>query len=213
MVDLGVQRDDLRGYLPQFINRGMTELQKLRDWTFCHTLGQVTIPDQNGQVAMPSDFKSMGDTPSAMLISTTGIKNPCKLFHRAQFFAMQARNILSVPFVPPLYNCTINFPLWWGIIDGIPMIGLPSGVPAQGPLTFEISYYRYLPKLQADSDVNQFTLHHTDALIDMAKYIAFKSVNDPAKTDALNDAMTAFKVAAAKDDHIRLAGISLRMGG
>lgn len=212
-VDLSVQRNDLTGYLRDFVNEAQGELQKLRDWTFCHKILPITIPNGQGEIQLFADFKSLGDEPAVFLIGGQGIKNPCKTLHRASFFAKQARNILTVPFVPPLYNSTFNFPLWWDIIDDTPFLGLPAGVPAQGDMNFEISYYRYLPELIEPEDMNAFTRHHFQMLVDMARHFAFKSINDPLKDAALSDAMITFKVAAAKDDHIKLAGVSLRMGG
>jgi hypothetical protein len=218
-VSLGVQRDDLTGYYGDFVNEAQVELQKLRDWTFCHQVLPIEMPVGANTVELFPDFKAMGDEPAVFILCPTNgqgnqpVRNPCKTMHRQSFYSKQARNVVCIPFVPPLYNRTINFPLWWAIIGGRPILGLPEGVLVSGAMTFEVAYYRYLEPLVQDSDTNEFTLHHSNMLIDMAKSIAFKSINDPLKDSSFTDAMGWFKLAAAKDDHIKLAGVSLRMGG
>jgi hypothetical protein len=220
-VRLGVQRDDLGDQYRNFVNEAIAELEKLRDWSWSHTLTVINWPQGAATQHMPLDFKAFGEIPAAFVIDPAynpPNKWPVRLEHRSKFYNT---GLLAGPYWSSSPNTGVNgwgaytpranFPMWYDFIDGLGTLGLVG--PPNLPISFEVSYYRKQPTLLDNSASNPFTVNEPLLVIAKAKAIAFSAINDPLAATFLQETDYLYKLARERDERIRLAGVRLRMRG
>ena len=168
-------------------------------------VGDVSVSAGSSVVSLPSDFKELtldrypirvraqGSTSSSPVVVTTRdtIKS-YPLSSKLTYLPLSIRN-----------DRTGN---WSIFLDD----------PASEAMVFEVSYFRYLPKLEADGDYNDLTVSYEDMVETKVKATAFARINEfqdlagPLEAAYLS---TLLPEAIRIDERKSRSGRVYRMGG
>lgn len=204
VLDISLNRDDLRPHHEDWVNQAMTRIYQDYSWNCMRHTADVTIPSGSSFISLPSDFKEL--TPARPPIHLVGSDNgltPCEISRREDLI----RNTSS--FGPSTVGASTPVFLSSNGTDWT--LNVISA--ATSDATFRVSYFRLLPELAADEDSNYITRTYPEMVKAKLKAIAFDETNDPLAT-VWETKYTIFSQAAARDDSKRWTrGRVIRMGG
>lgn len=217
VLDKEVQRPDMNYKYMIWINRALKKIQQDYSWGCMRTSGNVVIQAGTSSVRLPADFKEftpeytpihliVGDTPGKMRYYPVELST----FERVA----RADSYLLFPYTPQqMISEKFAVPLWM-TLEGdnqeafLNILALP-----QQELTYRVSYYRFLPRLETDAQDNFITREYEEMVEAKLKATAFASLNDPLAADFEGLYVGMAKLARGADELRRFQGRTLRMGG
>lgn len=207
MLEVSVMRDDLAEFHKDWINRGLREICQDASFNCMRTSAEVTIESGTSFVSLPADFKELTPARSPVhLVGTDGALSPVDVTRREDIIKLRAT------FLSPVASArsgstdvflSNNGETWTlNLLD-----------EATSDTTFDVSYFRILPPLEADDASNYLTRTYEDLVEAKVKAIAFSQVNDPI-TAAWETKYELAKRRAVSDDTRRWTrGRRTQMGG
>ena len=170
------------------------------------TTGNVTITANTSSVRLPDDFKEFVPDVGGIAVNDPNEQvglQPCDLVTREKL--LRTRSSLNT-------NLGIIGLQVYETTDG-DISSLNIFDTAGQDLTFTIAYFRYLPKLAADTDQNYLTRTYEDMVQARVKAVAFSVINDPLEAAELAKYELHRKKAVIHDSRLRTNGRVNRMGG
>lgn len=215
ILDITIARDDLKSEYGNWIQQSLRSIQNDNNWLCMKTSSLVTLLAGGTQVSLPSDFKELtpGRSPIFMFAANATINStskwlPCDVKREEELFRQDAALLLPRRLQtlshrgPDIYLNNNGDSASMNIIDTL-------GQDTQ----FRVTYYRYLPVLEKDSDSNYFTEHYEEMVKNKIKAVAFEEIVDPISTEYEQLYEVKKKKAQISDSRRALAGRVLRMGG
>jgi hypothetical protein len=205
MLEIGVSRDDLAGDYTDWINRGVRAVQRDHSYNCMRHVSNVTMLAGTSAVSLPGDFKELqikrDRVGPVSLYTTTNGYFPIEVTTREKLIGgaplprgvdQQAQVFLSNDGNQAFLNFLDN---------------------TSSDVTFSISYFRFLPPLEADTDENYLTREFEEMIQAKVKQTAFALINDPQATVELALYEVEKRKAIAFDARQRSQGQNIRMGG
>lgn len=213
LLDRDVNRADREDEYPAWIDQAMREIQKDNAWCRLRTTREVQIPSGQSAVSLPSDFNQFTRERDPVRVQgSNGTHYPCRLMTEEEVISLKAASIYPVTSTSVL-GSNIGLPVFLTYdTDTYPVLNV--FVTATSDLDFIVSYYRYLPELQEDTDSNFFLQDYPEMVKSKLKAVAFTEVNDPLGPDYEKLYRTVHLPSAMIDDDRKWrAGRPRRMGG
>lgn len=207
MLSIAVSRDDLGDQYGAIVNQAVRDTQAERNWNCMRQKAVISIPSGDKSASFPDDFKCLTlQRDPIVQILPGGMPLKVNMFTREQI------ERLTTDF-GELVSATIGrqrkYSVYTDVDDGVWFLGLL--VPATEDLDFQVSYYRFLPKLDDDNDQNQLTRDYPQMIVNRAKSIAFQLVNDPMADAFEAKYQQELKSYSATDAYLAVAGRQIRM--
>lgn len=166
----------------------------------------LTIRGQENGVRLPDDFKELAQKDPVYTIDPDGV-------------TLYAADVMSRADCIKLYNTNTFYasgrqvpvaakgiPLYLDFEDYVPF--LKSYFKVGSDLQIQLNYFAYPPKLEKDSDDNYLTREYPQMIVDYAKYLIFKQVNDEAASAmAFKTAQDEFSRASKSDVYRNISGV------
>ncbi len=206
-VKIGVVRTDLEDLYGDFINEAIREIASRRNWTSMKQVDTVTLTGGQLTVNMPDDFKALTTEKTPIFhVTTDGLLMPCNIYSPEKLGRLNAS-------FGSLMSATTGrdrrLSILVDIQDGLWFIGIPASTTED--ISFRVSYFRYFPVLDADTDENAMTRDYPQVIINRAKAIALRLINDEEaeKTDGQYE--VEFQKAVRTDAGIKAVITTNRM--
>lgn len=206
-TDVGA--DEYADYATQALKR----IQENRSWGCMKTDTQITMPVNATSIELPDNFKELQSGNSPVRVSYTGAGYmrplPCQVKPKREFereYAKFSYGVLSSYYFN--YN-VLRLPVYLDQSQGVWTLNI--AVQAQGPITFLVDYYGFLPEPENPNDTNYFMSNYEDMLMAKAKSLCWEGVNDEfaGEWDALYE--KKFKRNTHDDAYRQTRGIEMRM--
>ena len=217
VLEKEVQRPDMSYKYMIWINRAVRAIQQDYSYGCMRNSGDITIAQGTSQVRLPEDFKEF--TPEFSPVHLKVPENP----GRMRYYPVQLRTFETVartdsyllfPYAPQqVVSEKFAVPLWLSMEGDSQTPFLNIMVAPDQELNYRISYFRYLPKLEQESQDNYFTREYEEMVEAKLKSVAFTSLTDPVAAEYETLYVRLAKKARAVDELRRYQGRTLRMGG
>lgn len=200
-------RDDMAEFFTAWINQGIREICQDVSFNCMRHLDEVTIESGSSFVTLPSDFKELTPArPPIHLVGTDGKLSPVDVTRREDIIKLRATFLSPVASAQrgstEVYLSNNGESWTLHLLD-----------QATSDTTFNVSYFRILPALADEDDLNYLTMTYEDMVKAKIKAIAFAEVNDPI-AGGWEAKYEVAKVRASADDSKRWTrGRRLQMGG
>jgi hypothetical protein len=211
-VKQGVLRNDLS--YDGFVNAALREIQNRRSWSFMRTRATVTLLAGQTSVALPADYKELQNVRPAVTLAIQDPAVPGGAVAKPVNVVTESEQVRSA------WNFDITmFPLMSVFLTeesdfttfGTQVKTLNIVIPGTQDLVFNVRYYRFLPDLVNDNDVNQFMIQYPEMVELKAKTKAFNRINDPAAGQTEQLFGEQFGVAMRQDAYKDTTGRENRM--
>lgn len=211
-LDRTVQRTDLTDEYPEFVRQALRLAQDERSWLCMRHITGVTMVAGTSSVRLPDNFKEFthGRSPVGLRSSETPSRVlPCDLTTREMLHRLDAALLYPVAYATS--TARRGFPVYVDWQAGLPTLNIID--TATQDLLFDLSYYGYLPELQATDDHNALTDTYPTMIEAKAAHLAFAEIADPQAADFELLYQTRRRSAVTDDARRELAGRRLQMGG
>lgn len=212
-VESGIDRDDIYE-IRLHTQRAQTRIMQDFSWTWMQYINQYVQPVNTDFLSLPLDFKEFqrGGRGAVRIIDPIFGYFPIEL-------VVEGRHIKGG--YPGYYVAPqlARFRAWVEMGVNATRTDNPLGAPGRlrmffptdSAITYEFSYYRYLPIASLDSDTNAMTTQHTEALIHKATALAYETVGDE-RADVEERAYRYYLDKDKKRDaYINVSAMTLRM--
>ena len=202
MLDVSVGRADLADQYDIWINRGVRAIQRDYNFNCMRHVAEVVMLSGTSSVQMPGDFKQLQIEKGAVALKDPVNNGRIPLFVKTRERMICQTQLPNRQTSPDVYVSNDGEFAFLNILDN-----------TTSDTTFEIAYFRYLPKLEAGNDQNYFTIEFEDMVQARVKEVAFSVINDPL--EAAEKAKYRIQLAEAKvfDTLQRMQGRTVQMGG
>jgi hypothetical protein len=175
LLRIGVDRDDLADLYGDFVNRAAHDMQVDANWNAMRNLNTITLTAGDLTATMPENFKSVTKLKTPIsLVRSDGTTAPCEIYSREEI------DRLRLSFGALAESTTgrdRKLSVFLDCQDGLWVVGIPTAVDED--LTFRISYFGFLRDMVEDEDSNLLSQNYPDVILERAKMLAFRAVNDP----------------------------------
>lgn len=205
---------NVRGY----VNRAINIVGQRKNWTFMHTIQEVTIQAQQTSATMPASFKCLSEQDSPISFTYGLYRLPVTVTTRSQIEACGLWPLMNGPLsmvVPGGY-----WPIRVVFMErdgpgGLWTLNVPTQFIISTAATFNVQGYYFPPSLQQASDSNPFTQQPEvcEAIVALAKAIGYRAA-EPSSPDGdacMKQFEDYFNQAAYMDVRQQFSGVTLRM--
>jgi hypothetical protein len=206
-----VNRSDKEHRYADWIRQGIRKVQQDVSWNCMRRSGDTVISAGSLQAALPADFKEFTPEATPVHIKSNNTFFPVLV---TTFEAMAAANAgRERLIIHPGSGRSDSVPVYLSYETPMAQPFLNMFDNASETLTFRVSYFGFLPDLQADEDENYLTVNYTEMVEAKIKSVAFKAINDPVAAE-FEAEYQRLKIEAEGDDaRRRYQGRTLKMGG
>lgn len=210
VLEVGVNRNDLEGDYPNWVNQALLSITQDNNWNCMRTSDDFTILTGQTSVALSSDFKGLTQkrSPVGLVDSASGGRiMPCDVrfledIERPNAFLSIPRSTTFTRFGPDVYLHNDGNRWFLNVIDA-----------TSQDLVFRVKYFRFLPKLINDTDSNHMTETYPEMVKAKVRSVGFEEIGDPMAATAEATYELKKKKAINHDRRAWLAGRRLQMGG
>lgn len=201
VLEVAVNRSDMSEFYGDWVNQALRTIYQDVSWNCMRTNADVVISANTSFVSLPSDFKELTKAQSPVCARATDDSLiPVDVTRREDIIRLAATRL---PYIADRVYIDNDG-------DGWTLCLLNN---ATTDLTFNVSYYRLLPSLEADTDTNYILTSYEEMVKAKIKAVGFSEINDPLG-DAWEARYRMAKTKAAADDANRYtAGRRMQMGG
>jgi hypothetical protein len=216
-LDREVQRPDMSYKYLTWINRALRKIQQDFSWNCMRHSEEMTISTGATNVQLPANFKEFTPENTPVHLKHVETTNRTRWVpSRVGTFEDIARKdtMLLYPYAPQqVITDKFGIPVYLTVEGDEGLWFLNIFGTASTDIIFRVSYFRFLPKLQADDQDNFLTREYEEMVESKLKATAFMSLNDPVSAEFEGLYRSMAKNAQATDGLRRYQGRTLRMGG
>lgn len=215
-MDVGIDRDDLKGEYDQWVEECFVELENASNWWCCRTRSNVIMEAGTMAIELPSDY-----------IKLTGAKTPITIIPtNSSTIAVRRLEVIVVPFedlvrldssllYPAAFTTLVNrrgFPVYLEPSEeGLWSIKTLEQVAED--ITFDVSYIQKIKRLAEENDTNVITTKYPNMVKAKLKQIVFETIDDPRAEMWEAKFKRYHRLAVAQDEYERVHAQKFRMGG
>lgn len=203
MLDVSVNRSDLSDQYDDWINRGIRAIQRDFDYNCMRHVASVPMLLGQSTAQLPNDFKRLQTEKGSVALydPVRGGNIPVEVKTRERLVCLTQTQTRTT--IPQVFLSNDGKTAFLNLLD-----------TTSNNITFSVAYFRYLPKLVAETDENYFTVEFEDMVQARVKAVAFSIINDPIEAAELAK-YTNIHLPAAKvfDTLQRMQGRTSQMGG
>jgi hypothetical protein len=216
-LDREVQRPDMSFKYLTWINRALKKITQDFSWNCMRHSETVTVLSGESSVKLPDDYKEMTPEESPVHLrhsEATGKIRwvPSKLSTFEELARKDA--MLLFPYAPQsVITDKFGIPVYTSVEGDEQVWYLNVFGTADADLPFRVSYFRFLPRLESDTQSNYLTREYEEMVEAKLKATAFMSLNDPVAADFEGLYRDMARLARAANELQRFQGRTLRFGG
>lgn len=191
-----------RGY----VNRAINIIGQRKNWTFMHTIQQVTIQSGQSNATMPASFKCLSEQESPISFTYGEYRLPVTVTTRSQVEACGLWPLMNGPLSMPLPGGYLPIRVVFMERDGpggLWTLNMPPQFVLTTNMVFNVQGYYFPPPLQQAGDTNAFTQQPEvcEAIVALAKAIGYRAEEpgDPKGEAAMAQFEDYFSQAAYMD--------------